>query len=265
MTNHEKQNLNSLPIAIFDSGIGGLSVLREALKILPSENYIYFADTENVPYGTKTKEEVKNLVLSAGAFLHKQKIKMLVVACNTATSSAISELRRMYPYPVIGMEPAVKPAVSINKNNRVLVLATELTLKEQKFRELVDKVDNDKIVDMFPLPELVMFAENFVFDNEIIVPALKAKFAALQVNNYGTVVLGCTHFPFYRNALKKIFPDGTKIIDGNQGTVMHAKNRLEMEGLLNKQKGPGTITFFHSGKKITDEKLVARYLQLARG
>ena len=108
---------------------------------------------------------------------------MLAIACNTATSSAIAELRNTYDFPVIGMEPAVKPAVSNNKNKRVLVLATALTLKEQKFRELVDKVDNEKIVDMLPLPELVMYAERFVFDDEHIIPALKKSLSSLNLEN----------------------------------------------------------------------------------
>lgn len=257
------QETSTRPIAIFDSGIGGLSVLREALKILPFEDYIYFADTEHVPYGVKNKEEVKLLVLKAGEFLNAQKIKMLVVACNTATSSAIKELRSKYDFPVIGMEPAVKPAVSNNKNKRVLVLATELTLKEQKFRDLVDKVDNEKIVDLLPLPELVEFAERFIFDDQTIIPILRERLSPLILENYGTVVLGCTHFPFYRSSLQKIFPHGTEIIDGNLGTVTHMKNILENRQLRNPRASKGKIDFFHSGKPITDKQVIDRYLKLA--
>jgi glutamate racemase len=263
MNGSQLQNQSSLPIAIFDSGIGGLSVLCEALKILPSENYIYFADTEHVPYGNKGKEEVKSYVLKAGEFLNTQKIKMLVVACNTATSSAIAELRRMYNFPVVGMEPAVKPAVSVTKNKRVLVLATELTLKEQKFRELVDKVDNEKIVDMLPLPELVLFAEQFVFDEDVIIPVLRDKLATLNLESYGTVVLGCTHFPFYKSAFKKIFPEGTEIIDGNKGTVSHIKNILERERLINPKTEKGMVSFFQSGKAVTDRETLLNYRKVA--
>lgn len=257
------QNTSLLPIAIFDSGIGGLSVLREAMKILPFENYIYYADTDHVPYGTKNREEVKSLVLQAGEFLNAQKIKMLVVACNTATSSAITELRNRYNFPVIGMEPAVKPAVSNNRNKRVLVLATELTLKEQKFKDLIDKVDNEKIIDVLPLPELVELAEQFIFDDERIVPVLKNKFSSLTLNNYGTVVLGCTHFPFYKNSLLKIFPEGTEIIDGNAGTVAHMQNILAKNTIINPGSIKGKIVFYHSGKLITDEGILERYLNLA--
>jgi glutamate racemase len=252
------------PIAIFDSGIGGLSVLREALKILPRENYIYYADTDHVPYGTKTKEEVKTFVLEAAKFLSGKQVKMLVVACNTATSIAISELRNMYDFPVIGMEPAVKPAVSNSKNKRVLVLATQLTLKENKFKELVDKVDNEKIVDMLPLPQLVTMAEQFIFEEEKIIPVLSESLSGIRIGDYGTVVLGCTHFPFYKNVLKKIFPNGTEIIDGNSGTVNHVKNILEKEGIKNQQPQNGEIVFYQSGRKVSDAETLDRYLSLLR-
>ena len=152
-------------IGFFDSGIGGLSVLKEALKILPNENYIYYGDTENAPYGTKTKEEVKDLTFRAVEFLDKHKIKALVVACNTATSAAVRELREKYSFPIIGMEPAIKPAVENNqkKGKRVLTLATPLTLKEEKFQSLISKFDVEHIVDMLPAPKLVEFAEKFIF------------------------------------------------------------------------------------------------------
>lgn len=252
------------PIGVFDSGIGGLTVLREAMMILPHENYLYYADTDHVPYGNKTKEQVKDFVMEAARFLSGFDIKLLLVACNTATSSAIAELRQLYSFPIVGMEPAVKPAVHNSKNKRVLVLATELTLKEQKFRELVDKVDNDKIVDMLPLPELVTFAEKFVFEEEQILAALRKRMNGLQPENYGTVVMGCTHFPFYGDMIRKIFPAGTDVIDGNKGTVKHVKNILEQKGLLNDSNSAAVLTFFHSGKKVTDQDLIARYKQLLK-
>lgn len=262
MDTNEISSAATPPIAIFDSGIGGLSVLREALKILPSENYLYYADTDHVPYGNKSKDEVKKYVLAAAGFLNDQKIKMLVVACNTATSIAITELRNRFTFPVVGMEPAVKPAVSATKNKRVLVLATELTLKEQKFKDLVDKVDNEKIVDMLPLPELVLFAEQFVFEDSLVVPALLKKLDSHSLDNYGTVVLGCTHFPFYADVFRKIFPPGTEIIDGNKGTVVHMKNILEDKGLRNASHAKGGITFYNSGKEVNEPRLREKYLAL---
>jgi glutamate racemase len=235
----------NLPVAFFDSGIGGLTVLHEALKILPNENYIYFSDGDNAPYGTRPKEEVRELVLQAVEFIAAQGIKALVVACNTATSVAIEDLRRIYDFPVIGMEPAVKPAV-VGSAKRVLVFATELTLKEEKFKNLVARVDTGQVVDYLPLQELVMFAERFEFDEEKITPYLKEKLAEHDLSKYGAVVLGCTHFLFFKKFMEKVLPPAIQIIDGNLGTVNNLKNKLGE----NLNDGPGNLRYFLSGNAM---------------
>jgi glutamate racemase len=197
-----------LKIGFFDSGIGGITVLREAIKILPKEDYFYYADTLHVPYGTKPKEQVKEYILEAVEYMANQGMKLLVVACNTATSIAIKDLREKYDFPIIGMEPAVKLAVEKNGSDgrRILVLATPLTLKEEKFQNLVTKVDHKHIVDYLPLPELVEYAEKLEFRSSIIAPYLKGKFSCCDLDKYGTIVLGCTHFPFYYDIFRKIIP-----------------------------------------------------------
>jgi glutamate racemase len=156
--------MNTDKIGFMDSGFGGITVLSEALRQLPRENFIYYADIEHVPYGTKEKEEVKKYVFEAVNFLIGKGIKALVVACNTATSIAVRELRSMYDFPIVGMEPAVKPAVENGNGKRVLVLATALTLREEKFHNLVQRVDQEHVVDYLPFPEMVELAENMVFD-----------------------------------------------------------------------------------------------------
>lgn len=264
-------------IGFFDSGIGGLSVLREALKILPNENYIYYADTRHVPYGVKPKEEVKQYVFQAVAFMAAQGIKGLVIACNTATSIAVKELREMYQFPIVGMEPAVKPAVERNggEDKRVLVLATPLTLREEKFQNLVDQVDCGHIVDFLPLPELVMFAEQLEFSQEVVGSYLTSSLAKYNLKNYGTIVLGCTHFPFFKSVFQKVLPPHIDLIDGNVGTVKHLKNVLEEAGVLNRQNNltgavqalsapqqAGQVAFYASGQKITDNVILAKYRRL---
>lgn len=238
-----------MKIGFLDSGIGGLTVLKEALKLLPTEDYIYYADTSNAPYGTKSKDEVRAIVTAAAALLFEKGIKALVVACNTATSIAIEDLRRTYNFPVIGMEPAVKPAVekTADQGKRVLVVATPLTLKEEKFHNLVSRVDKNNIVDYLPLPSLVVFAEKMVFNGKEVYDYIKHELSAFNLEEYGTLVLGCTHFPFYRNVFKNIVPEGIEIIDGNLSTVKHMKNVLEKNGLLD-GKGTGNIEFYISGK-----------------
>lgn len=242
-------------IAFFDSGVGGVTVLAEAVKLLPKEDYIYYADSLHVPYGPKPKSDVKNFIFNAVDCLAEQGIKALVVACNTATSVAIQDLRERYAFPVIGMEPAVKPAVeNTGGGKRVLVLATELTLKETKFRDLVSMIDQDGIVDSLPMPELVELAEKLTFDAEAVVPCLKRKFASLELGRYGTVVLGCTHFAFFRSSLRKVLASGTEIIDGAYGTLRQLTHKLD-EAEYQAGEGQGDVKFCSSAGIADAERL----------
>jgi len=250
-----------MKIAFFDSGIGGLTVLKEALKLLPGERFLYYADTANVPYGTKTREEVRRFIFDGVKLIAGQGVKALVIACNTATSIAIADLRRKYNFPILGMEPAVKPAVTKCLGKRVLVLATPLTLKEEKFQNLVCKLDSEHIVDALALQGLVNFAEKFIFERNIVIPYMKEMLMPFDIGQYGTVVLGCTHFPFYRSFFKEIFAQGTEIIDGSVGTVKHLKNiLLENNDLV--EKGESDITFICSGKKMVDDSRFIKYLEI---
>jgi glutamate racemase len=211
-------------IAFFDSGIGGLTLLAEARKRLPNAHCIYLADTAHVPYGTKPKDNVKNYIDQSIRSIMDRNIHALVIACNTATSIAIEEIRKTYSIPVIGMEPAVKPAVAMNRSSgkRVLVVATPLTLRESKYNNLVNRVDDHSIVDSLPLPELVQYGEQLLFDGNEVEQYLRHQFSKFNFTEYGTLVLGCTHFLFFKKLLQRIIPQHMNIIDGHQGTV----NRL---------------------------------------
>ncbi|MBU6340063.1 MAG: glutamate racemase [Bacteroidetes bacterium] len=233
-------------IGFFDSGIGGLTVLREARQLLPKEDYLYYADSDHAPYGTKSREMVLSLFLAATDFLMDHRVKAIVVACNTATSVGIEAARARYNIPVIGMEPAVKPALLAAKDKRVLVFATKLTLQLDKFRNLVDRIDTENRVDYLPLQELVEFAENFEFDDNTILPYLKTQWSNINLNQYGAVVLGCTHFPFFRHQFKKLLPPEVQIIDGNLGTVKNLQARLKE----NLNKGEGSVRYFRSGREL---------------
>lgn len=224
---------SSMSIAFFDSGIGGLTVMREAARSLPNEDFIFFADTLHVPYGPKTKEQVTEYVCEAAERILGQSVKALVIACNTATSVAATELRRTYDVPVIGMEPAVKPAVEMNgaSGRRVLVLATELTLSQAKYRDLVSRVDDLGIVDSLPMPELVEYCEALKFDPAELGPYFLRKFDRFDLSRYGTLVLGCTHYPYYSELLEQILPPHIRVIDGSAGTVRRVARVLEERGL----------------------------------
>ncbi|MGD8189368.1 glutamate racemase [Brevibacillus ginsengisoli] len=251
-----------MKIAFFDSGLGGLTVLREAVKLLPHEEYYYFADSLHVPYGPKPKEEVREYIFQAVDKLSQMGIKALVVACNTATSIAVNELRQTCNFPVIGIEPAVKPAVERFRESgqRVLVLATLLTLQEPKFHELVRRVDDENIVDYLPFPELVEHCENLQYHDDIILPLLKNKLTSYDMSQYGVIVLGCTHFPFYKWHLKKILPNNIEIIDGSVGTTKRLKQVLEENSLLREQTNqePTQITYLSSLDDGGEQKRMER-------
>jgi glutamate racemase len=218
-------------IVFFDSGIGGLTVLQEALVRLPQERYIYFADMRNVPYGIKSKEQVHRCIMDAVESLVDEDTQALVVACNTATSIAITDLRSRYRFPVIGMEPAVKPAVEMNRESgrKVLVLATPLTLREAKYHQLVQRVDDHAIVDSLPMPGLVTLSESLQFSADAVYPYLTEAFAGIQWEDYSTIVLGCSHFPYFRKLLASYLPPHLQLIDGSRGTVSRLRELLSLE------------------------------------
>ncbi len=241
-------------IGFLDSGFGGITVLSEALRQLPYENYIYYADIEHVPYGTKTKEEVHSYVFQAVDFLVGQGIKALVVACNTATSIAVRDLRSVYSFPIVGMEPAVKPAVENGNGKRVLVLATPLTLREEKFHSLVQRVDHEHVVDYLAFPELVDLAEDMIFEREEVIPVIREKLSGYDLENYRTFVLGCTHFPIYRKIFNEVLPPHIDVIDGSAGTVKYLKRLLEERELLKSGAPGGRVRYFDSGVQIINEE-----------
>lgn len=230
----ERKKVSSLKIGFFDSGLGGITVLSEALRRLPNENFVYMADTLHVPYGTKTPQEVLGYVKASVQTILKEDIKALVIACNTATSIAVAELRKEYKFPIIGMEPAVKPAVEMNRANgkRVLVLATPLTLKQSGYAALVSRVDDHGSVDSLPLPELVQYCEQLNFDRTELFNYFNHRLSSFNLDVYGTVVLGCTHYPFYKEILRELLPSHIQLIDGSQGTVKRLKQVLSERNLL---------------------------------
>jgi glutamate racemase len=221
-----------MKIGFFDSGIGGLTVLGQALKILPFANYIYYADIEHIPYGEKTKSEVRQYVQKAMDYMAEIKVDAVVIACNTATSVANVKLRKNYSFPIIGMEPAVKPAVAYCKERgkKVLVLATNLTLQEEKFHQLVHKLDATEMVDTIALGGLVKFAEQFEFDTLDVNQYLQNEFAPLELLDYGAIVLGCTHFPLFHKVLQQSFTKETAFFDGSIGTINHLADILKQKG-----------------------------------
>ena len=201
-----------MKIAFFDSGIGGLSVLHHAMKVLPHEQFIFFADEDNVPYGTKTTEQVFQYVSDAFSFLMTKDVKAIVVACNTATSVAVRELRHQYKIPIIGMEPAAKKALDMDtERNRVLVIATPITVRGHKIKELIEKYDTESLVDLLAMPDLVEFAEHMDFSSPAVEDYICQQFAPYDFSKYANLVLGCTHFNYFKETLRRILPDHVRL------------------------------------------------------
>lgn len=228
-TRNRKQD----PIGLFDSGLGGISVLHEVHKELPAEDLVYFGDSANNPYGTKDKDTIRDLSDAICAELVRAGCKAIVIACNTATSAAVPYLRAKYDIPIIGMEPALKVAVDQHTNRRIAVWATDLTLKEKKFQDLMDKWGKDIPVTRVPCPRLVELVEQDRLDETGTVDQALQD-CMDQSMNPDAVVLGCTHFVFYKDRLQQLFPDVT-FIDGNRGTSRHLKDVLA--GSLNDAGG----------------------------
>lgn len=241
-----------MKIGFFDSGIGGLTVLQQAMETLPEEDYIYYADTEHVPYGTKPKEEIIRYVDEAVGFLVEKGVKAIVIACNTATSVAIESVRAKYQIPILGMEPAVKPAVERCPNKRVIIAATPLTIKEDKLKNLLEQVDGEHKTDLLALPGLVLFAESGCFVDKKVEDYLKKELSAFELKNYSNFVLGCTHFNYFKDTLRKLLPVRVEFIDGTNGTVNHLKAILERNGQL--EHGSSNVEYYISGKPVTDLK-----------
>lgn len=250
------------PIAVFDSGLGGISVLKELVELMPCENYIYYGDSYYAPYGTKNKEEIIERCIQICDYFISKEVKAIVIACNTATSVAVNILRDKYkPLPIIGMEPALKPAAQDKKNNNIVVMATSLTLNEEKFNNLMNKYSDTNNIIKIPCPDLVSIVENdMLHDTALIEKTLLKYYSEVDLNTLDSVVLGCTHFVFFKEHLQKMLDKRTKIIDGNKGTARHLREILDNDGNLNKTiKGAssGEITFLNSHN---DDK----YIDLSR-
>lgn len=235
------------PIGVLDSGLGGISVLRELVKLMPGENFIYYGDSANAPYGTRIPEEVIDLTKKDVEFLLERGAKAIVVACNTATSVAIKELRAAYEevLPVIGIEPALKPAVKAKEHSKVVVMATPMTLSQTKFNSMMHIYEDDANIIKMPCPGLVEYIESGVLDGPVLDAYLEKQFAPYDKAEIDAVVLGCTHYPLIREVIQKHLP-GVFVYDGGFGTAKQTKRRLEERGLLSDRKSGGKVEIFNS-------------------
>ncbi|NLO86468.1 MAG: glutamate racemase [Clostridiales bacterium] len=235
--------MDNRPIGFFDSGLGGISVLGEALQQMPNEDFVYFGDTLHIPYGDKPPAEVLRYTHEAVSRLIALNCKAIVLACNTATSVAAGELRQELEMPIIGMEPALKPASLLKGDGAVLVLATHVTLTQPKFHSLMHQYGKDAVP--IPCPGLMECVEAGELEGERVESLLHSLLSPYLDQPIKSVVLGCTHYVFLRDTIARFFSENVALIDGNAGTVRQLGRRLSQSGLLSGKSG-GTVTFLSS-------------------
>lgn len=250
------------PVAVFDSGMGGISVLRELVRIMPGEDFIYYGDSKNAPYGTKSLEEVQALTVGHAVGLFSEGVKGLVVACNTATSAAVRLLREKYPYiPIVGIEPAVKPAVHCAAHPTVLVMATPMTIREEKFHKLMDRYTDEAEIIPLPCPGLMEFVERGDLDGDDLRDYLTELLFGFRSPKIDAAVLGCTHYPFAQKMIREILGEKVQIFDGGAGTAREMRRRLEEQGLLRQEERAGHVEFRNS---LDDPKELELKLELCQ-
>ncbi len=243
----------SEPIGLFDSGIGGLSIMKEIRRLLPEEDLIYVADSKYCPYGEKTSEEIIERSISITKFLISKGVKLIVVACNTASIAALQILRDNFDLPFVGVEPAVKQAALHTKDKKVGVLATELTLTGERFSSLVEKFAGGLNVTNQPCPGLVEKVEAGEIAGNETEALVKEYIKPLKANGVDVVVLGCTHYPFLRPIVEKFVGTGVKVIDTGEPVARQTRRLLAESSLLASKPEGGKEWFYTSG----DPKLVA--------
>ncbi|MGH2560777.1 MAG: glutamate racemase [Thermomicrobiales bacterium] len=250
------------PIGIFDSGLGGLSVLREVRQLLPAEDLIYFADSAYCPYGSRTPEEILTRGLAITGELTRQGVKLIIVACNTASSVAIDDLRVECAVPIVGLEPAVKPAVKRSRTGRIAVLATPRTVAGQRLADLVARHGNGADVRLVPAPGWVDLVESGRTSGPEAERAVVPLVEPLMRAGVDTLVLGCTHYPFLRPIIERVTGPDVAVIDSGEAIARRARDVLAAASLLRVTETPGSLSFFTTGLAEPVGDLFARLLGL---
>lgn len=246
---------NNNPIGLFDSGIGGTSIWKEVHALLPNENTIYLADSKNAPYGLKTKDEIIHLSYKNTELLLEQNCKIIVVACNTATTNAIKELRATYDVPFIGIEPAIKPAAIQSKTQTIGILATKGTLSSALFHENVAKHPDVTIIEQIG-HGLVQLIENGDLDSKEMNDLLESYLLPMVEKNIDYLVLGCSHYPYLIPQIKKIIPTTIKIIDSGEAVAKQTKKILEEQQSLNDSNNNASQIFYTNSNPEVLKKIV---------
>lgn len=250
---------NSFNIGIFDSGVGGITILKEVLKFLPKENVIYFADSINAPYGDKDQKEIERLCFRIGNFLLENNCKAILIACNTATAAALVSLQKTLEIPVIGViEPGARAALAASTRGMISVMATPFTVKSEAYRKTLKKISDHTQVTQIPCASLSLMIEKGWEDSREGTEMLK-NFIKEIPSASDTVILGCTHYSIIKDEIQKLLPDKL-IVDPADETVLELKKILESKNLLNPDLKSGSLNFFVSGDPIKFTSVAEKFL-----
>lgn len=250
--------INSNPIGLFDSGIGGTSIWKEIHQLMPKESTIYLADTINTPYGQRSKDEIIALSVKNTEFLLEKNAKIIVVACNTATTNAIKELRAKYDVPFIGIEPAIKPAANNSKTQTIGILATKGTLNSELFNKTAEQFQDTKIIEQIGY-DLVGLIENGEMHSDRMTSLLKTYLNPMIEANIDYLVLGCSHYPYLIPQIEKILPKNIKIIDSGEAVARQTQKVLEEKiGFSNAEKSD-VVFYTNSDSKVLEDILDNKY------
>lgn len=245
------------PVGVFDSGVGGIGTLAALMRELPQERFLFYGDTANAPYGTKTRQDCMDCIERVMEHLLERDVKAVVIACNTATAVAARELRARHSLPIIGIEPALKPAHELRQDGSILVLATPMTLRLEKFRALYERYGEGAIP--LPCPGLMELVEREAHEEAL--QYLTNLFAPYDLNTVDAVVLGCTHYVFLRPLLARLLPERVRVLDGNEGTARQLRRVLTERELLS--DGEGGVTLETSGDAEAVLPVMRRLLERA--
>ncbi|TDE54752.1 glutamate racemase [Flavobacterium sp. GT3P67] len=251
-------NSNNQPIGIFDSGIGGTSIWKAIHQLLPNEKTIYLADSKNAPYGQKSKQEIIALSMKNTDFLLEMKCKLIVIACNTATTNAIQELRATYDIPIIGIEPAIKPAVTHSKTQIIGILATQGTLNSELFNKTTEKYQDTKIIEQVG-HGLVQLIENGDINSPEMTKLLHSYLTPMIEANIDYLVLGCSHYPYLIPQIKKILPEHIQIIDSGEAVAKQTQNILRDKVGFSSTQNSEPVFYTNINPKVLTEILENKY------
>jgi len=256
MNNHAKE-----PIGVFDSGLGGLTVVKELIHHLPNERIVYFGDTARVPYGTKSGETIIRYSREIVRALLKFKVKMVVVACNTASSLALDVLKKEFDLPVIGViEPGARKAVEVTRNKKVGIIATSSTVKSGKYAQKLVELDKQIIVTSQACPLFVPLVEEGWFEHAVTFQVAREYLGVMKKNKIDTLILGCTHYPLLKGVLHNVMGPKVQLVDSAQEVALQVKGLLTKGRLLRTQLKPGQHMFIVSDEPKQFQRLALRFL-----